>query len=310
MVDILLVTQNARYHHASFGLRYLMANLGPLRERARLLESTIKEPVAVLAEKILEHRPRIVGLSVYIWNAPQARQLALMLKRLDPELIVVAGGPEVSYELEEQSWLEQLDYVITGEGDLAFAQLCGQLLAGERPTGRYIVGGRPALETLAVPYEHYTQHDLEHRVVYVEASRGCPFRCEFCLSSLDPGARAFQLDAFLEQMERLYQRGLRRFKFVDRTFNLKVDTGRRILEFFRERYTPELFLHFEMIPDRLPQGLREPIAQFPPGCLQFEIGIQTFNPEVSALISRRQNYAKSGREPALSASGDRCSSAR
>ncbi len=289
---ILLVTQNARYHHASFGLRYLLANLGELKEQARILESTIKEPPLNLAERILELAPRIVGLSVYIWNVHQALELATALKRLKPELCLVVGGPEVSHELEEQPWMELADYVVTGEGDLAFADLCRKLLAGERPVGRLIPGGRPPVERLADPYAHYDQHDLEHRVVYVEASRGCPFRCEFCLSALDPGARAFPLEEVLQRMEGLHRRGLRRFKFVDRTFNLKVETGRAILEFFQRRWCPELFLHFEMIPDRLPPGLREPITAFAPGCLQFEVGIQTFNEEVGHRISRRQNYQK------------------
>lgn len=289
---ILLVTQNARYHHASFGLRYLLANLAELKPQARILESTLKEPPLNLAERVLEFEPKIVGLSVYIWNVHQAMELAIALKRLKPELCLVVGGPEVSYELDSLPWLEQIDYVITGEGDLAFAELCRRILAGERPVERVIPGGRPPVDQLADPYPLYDPHDLEHRVVYVEASRGCPFKCEFCLSALDPGARAFDLERFLERMKTLYDRGLRRFKFVDRTFNLKVETGRAILDFFRQRWCPELFLHFEMIPDRLPAGLREPIAAFPPGCLQFEIGIQTFNPEVSRRISRRQDYEK------------------
>lgn len=290
-IDILLVTQNARYHHAAFGIRYLKANLGELEPRCALLESTIKEPAADLVEKILAARPRVVGLSVYIWNASNAREVLTLLKQLKPELPVVLGGPEVSYELD-QPLVELADYVVTGEGDLAFAELCHRLLAGERPAERIVVGGRPPTEKLQLPYHLYEEDDLAHRVVYVEASRGCPFRCEFCLSSLDPGVRAFSLERFLEAMEQLHRRGLRRFKFVDRTFNLKVETGRAILNFFRQRLSDDLFLHFEMIPDRLPEGLREPLASFPPGTLQFEIGIQTFDPEVSARISRRQNYER------------------
>jgi len=104
--------------------------------------------------------------------------------------------------------------------------------------------------------------------------------------------RAAALPAFLDEMQRLLDRGCRQFKFVDRTFNLDIKTGRAILEFFHERFRPGLFLHFEMIPDRLPATLREIIRQFPPGALQFEVGIQTFNPDVAALISRRQDNAK------------------
>jgi hypothetical protein len=145
---------------------------------------------------------------------------------------------------------------------------------------------------LALPYDLYDERDLAHRVVYVEASRGCPFSCEFCLSSLDIPVRQFPLEPFLAAMQRLLDRGLRSFKFVDRTFNLNLATSRAILQFFLDRLTPELFVHFEMIPDRLPDPLREIIARFPPGALQFEVGIQSFNDEVCRLISRRQDVTK------------------
>jgi radical SAM superfamily enzyme YgiQ (UPF0313 family) len=129
-------------------------------------------------------------------------------------------------------------------------------------------------------------------VIYVEASRGCPYECEFCLSSLDVPVRNAPLQPFLAAMQRLLDRGVRQFKFVDRTFNLNLKISSAILRFFLERYQPGLFVHFEMIPDRLPQALRELIEEFPSGALQFEVGIQTFNEEVAKLISRRQDDAK------------------
>jgi hypothetical protein len=145
---------------------------------------------------------------------------------------------------------------------------------------------------LTLPYALYTDDDIAHRVIYVEASRGCPFSCEFCLSSLDVPVRNVPLAPFLDEMGTLLDRGCRQFKFVDRTFNLNLNCARTILQFFLDRYQPGLFVHFEMVPDRLPEGLRELIAKFPQGALQFEVGIQTFNPAVEKLISRRQNHAK------------------
>lgn len=149
-----------------------------------------------------------------------------------------------------------------------------------------------------MPYDEYSDADLAHRLLYVEASRGCPFKCEFCLSALDKTAWSFDLDRFLAEMQRLYERGARNFKFVDRTFNLKVDDSARILQFFLDRLAEEgsagsLFVHFEVIPDHLPERLRQLIAKFPPGALQLEVGIQTFNVEVQQRISRRQDNEKS-----------------
>src|SRR4030095_8081407 len=168
-------------------------------------------------------------------------------------------------------------YVITGEADLAFGELCGQILAGKRPLMKVIAAPLPEFDRLALPYHLYDARDVAHRVIYVEASRGCPFKCEFCLSSLDVPVRNVPLEPFLEAMNSLLERGVLHFKLVDRTFNLNLKIGQRILSFFLERYRPGLFLHFEMIPDRLPEALREPIRQFPPGVLQFEVGSHAFN---------------------------------
>ena len=292
MSEIVLTTLNARYAHAAFGLRYLLANLGPLRERACILEFDISQRPIDALEVILAQNPRIVGIGVYIWNAEQSLRLVGDLKRVRPDLIVVLGGPEVSHETAQQEICRLADYVVTGEADLAFAELCGKLLSGSRPLTRIIPSELPQMDRLALPYGLYDAEDVSHRVIYVEASRGCPFRCEFCLSSLDVPVRNVPIERFLLEMQRLLDRGVRQFKFVDRTFNLNLNIGRAILQFFHERYEPGLFLHFEMIPDRLPDALREWIRKFPAGALQFEVGIQTFNEEVSARISRRQDYAK------------------
>jgi radical SAM superfamily enzyme YgiQ (UPF0313 family) len=292
MAKILLATLNAKYIHASFGLRYLLANLGELRTQATLVEFDLSQRPLEIVETILGSNPAIVGFGVYIWNVEPTRQVISTLKRLRPDLTIVLGGPEVSYETDRQSIIDAADYVVTGEADLAFAQLCRLLLAGNAPPHKIIAAPLPALEEIALPYDLYTDDDVAHRVVYVEASRGCPFSCEFCLSSLDIPVRQFPLPQLLNAFERLLERGVRQFKFVDRTFNLNVQVGIRLLEFFHQHYRPDLFLHFEMIPDRLPDAVRERITRFPPGTLQFEIGIQTFNPEVSDLISRRQDLTK------------------
>jgi len=296
MADILLVTLNARFSHASLGLRWLMANLGELEARSAILEFVVGARTETLAERILAHRPRIVGFGVYIWNVEETTRLAAMLRRIDPGLKIVVGGPEVSHESDEQRICREADHVVTGPGELAFATLCRQLLVGALPPMKTIAGSAPDPDALAMPYRLYDERDLRHRYLYVEASRGCPFKCEFCLSALDRTAVPFDTARLLDELDGLYRRGARTFKFVDRTFNLKVDTSRRILEFFLGKIEAAphdpLFAHFELVPDHLPDRLRETIARFPPGALQFEIGIQTWNPEVQRLISRRQDDAK------------------
>lgn len=289
MPDIILATLNAKFIHASLGIRYLYANLGALRIQAQIAEFTIDQRPTDIAEKLLALQPRILGLGVYIWNAEQTIRLVAILKRIAPELIIVLGGPEVSYEPAGQLSVERADYVIAGQGDFAFLALCEQLLAGEKPNQKLINAVAPRLDDLALPYPYYSDDDLKHRLIYVEASRGCPFKCEFCLSALDKTALPFDLDLFLDAMGILHQRGARHFKFVDRTFNLHVNSSRRILRFFLDRLSDDLFLHFEVIPDRLPDGLKELLVLFPPGSLQLEVGIQTFNPDIQSLISRRQD---------------------
>jgi len=297
--SIVLATLNAKYIHASLGLRYLLANMGDLKPRTLLREFTIaREPQAVVNELLAdlggcrEGTVQIIGLGVYIWNVTQTCEVVRLLKQQCPAIKVVLGGPEVSHEVDEQAIVQLADYVITGWGDVSFPKLCRALLHGPRPLMKVMAGEQPPLEQIALPYSEYTDADLAHRLLYVEASRGCPFKCEFCLSSLDKTAIAFDLDAFLAQMQGLYQRGARNFKFVDRTFNLKIDASVRILQFFLDRLSPDLFVHFEVIPDHLPERLKAMIAQFPPGVLQFEVGIQSFNVEVQQRISRKQDNAK------------------
>jgi len=292
---IILCTLNAKYIHTAFGLRCLYANLAEFQAHTQVLEFTLKQRPLDIVEQILQQQPTLVGFGVYIWNVEALTQVVQLLKRLRPELTLVLGGPEVSYEIDTQPICQLADYIITGEGESTFYQLCRDLHSGNGLSnimGKILPGSPPDLAALQLPYETYDQADIEHRIIYLEASRGCPFRCEFCLSSLDKKVRQFPMAPFLAALTRLYDRGVRQFKFVDRTFNLKVPQCLSILGFFLARVDRGLFVHFEVIPDRLPEALKTTIQQFPAGTLQFEIGIQTFNPEVQQNISRRQDTRK------------------
>ena len=291
MADVLLCTLNAKFMHASLGLRYLYANMGELKTRTALREFDINQSALEVVEAVLSERPRLVGFGVYIWNVEETLAVVRLMRALQPEIVIVLGGPEVSHETRGQPIVEAADHVICGEADLAFAALCRHRLAGELPA-KVIAAPLPDVNTLTLPWAEYSDADLANRLLYVEASRGCPYRCEFCLSSLDEKVRTLPEEAFFEAMETLLRRGARHFKFIDRTFNLDVKQSQRILEFFLARLTPGMFLHFELVPDRLPEPLRQVISRFPAGVLQFEVGVQTLNLEVEKLISRRQDHAK------------------
>ncbi len=293
MSSIILSTLNARYIHSALGLRYLKANLGELQSEAHIVEFIVTARSIDIVEQLLMHQPRIIGLGVYIWNVEQTTQVVALLKEVRPDITIVLGGPEVSYEWDSQPIVNLVDYVVRGAGEVSFRQLCQQLMKEDFPPTKVIPPNRVPLSEIVMPYDLYTDEDIEHRILYVEASRGCPFKCEFCLSALDKTAWPFEIDPFQMAMSRLYERGARRFKFVDRTFNLKIDSSIKILEFFLERLDDDLFLHFEVIPDHLPGKLNAVIQKFPEGSLQFEIGIQTFNTEIQSLISRRQDTEKS-----------------
>ena len=289
--SIILTTLNARYSHAALGLRYLLANMGPLADATVLREFTINDAPAAITEALLAASPRIIGFGIYIWNLRETTRVVQLIKAVAPQTKIVLGGPEISYEHDREPISRLADVVLTGEADLMFAAVCQRLLAGEA-VERVMVCAKPDLALVRLPYHLYDAQDLAHRLIYVEASRGCPFTCEFCLSSIEDGVRSFPLEAFLAQMRELIARGCRTFKFVDRTFNLSPKTSARILEFFRDHYCEGMFLHFELVPDRLPEALKSLISGFPPGAVQFEIGIQSFTPAVGALISRRMDRAR------------------
>lgn len=290
--SIILTTLNARFIHSAFGLRYLYANMGELQNKTLLKEFTIHERPIDIAEKLLQLEPSIIGFSVYIWNVDEISETVSILKQIAPEIMIVLGGPEVSHLPDKPDVVDIADYIIKGAGEISFQLLCQQILNQQKPLNKVIDGISESLDKLDLPYEFYDDDDIKNRIIYVEASRGCPFKCEFCLSSLDKTSKPFELDSFLKEMDTLFIRGARNFKFIDRTFNLKVSTSVAILEFFLDRMTEDLYLHFEVIPDNLPERLKQTLIRFPKNSLQFEIGVQTFDPQIQTLISRKQNNDK------------------
>ncbi len=284
MHSIVLTTFNARFSHASLALRYLFANLRDLREQSVIREFVINENIQQIAERILDEQPKIVGIGTYIWNAGDIAELVGILKKVSPETVVILGGPEASH-LPHRVDFSHADYIISGEGEIAFYELCRDLLAGIAQHERLIKAPAVDVSAITLPYDFYDDNDIAHRYIYLETSRGCPYLCEFCLSAIDDKMRYFDIDVMSAEFEKLWRRGVRSFKFIDRTFNLKLTYANRILDFFLAKNEP-LFLHFEVIPDHFPEALRGRISRFGPAALQLEIGIQTLNPEIADNIHR------------------------
>ncbi len=289
-MKILLTTLNSRYTHSSIGLRYLYANLKELQNDTEILEFSINDAIQTIAEKLLIQMPDIIGIGVYIWNVTHIAELVHIIKKISPSTTIVLGGPEVTYTPFRVN-LDDADFIIQGEGEISFYELCNDIANSKPRTQKIIQINTPNLKELKLPYQFYTDDDIKNRYIYVEVSRGCPFECEFCLSSMDERVRAFDLDEVLGEFKKLWDRGARNFKFVDRTFNLNMKTANKILDFFLEK-EPPYFAHFEVIPDHFPDSIKEKIKQFSHGALQLEIGIQTLNLEIANNISRQLKLDK------------------
>ena len=293
-IMILLTTLNSRYTHTSLALRYIYANMNELQNTTKIIEFSINDALQSIAEKLLIENPSIIGIGTYIWNASQISELIQIIKKVNPKITIILGGPEVSHQPFRVDF-SMADYVIEGEGDTAFYELCKKISTNKvkthTDTTQTIKQTAPNLKELKLPYEFYTDDDINNRYIYVEVSRGCPFECEFCLSSMDERVRTFELDAVLAEFEKLWTRGARSFKFVDRTFNINIKTANKILDFFLSK-DDKYFAHFEVIPDHFPQALKEKIKRFSHGALQLEIGIQTLNLEVANNISRNLKLDK------------------
>ncbi len=290
MSEIILSTINAKYIHSAFGLRSLWCNLGSLTSKASILEFNINQQVNQITEEVLKLSPKIICFSAYIWNIESLTNLLYNIKQLSPEIKIIVGGPEASYEFENASWYPFVDHIICGEGEIELPKLIRDLLSNNTPDKVIQAAPIEDLSTINMPYAAYSDEDISNRVVYVESSRGCPFKCEFCISSLDDKVRFFDVDQFLEQMLILINKGVMHFKFIDRTFNVGTKRAIKVLDFFLENWRNGMQLHFEIVPDKLKTELMEKMKQFPLHGLHLEIGIQSYNPKTQELISRRQDF--------------------
>jgi len=302
-MKFVLSTLNAKYIHTSLALRWLyVANKDKFN--VSYIEFVIKENINSVAQQLIETDCDVLGLSVSIWNVRQTQTLIQLLKEKKPELIIFVGGPEVTYEPEFflENW--EIDYVISGEGEFVSGQLFEALQQGIREVdipgvsyighiSRTIVQADiEKLILLDSPYQlEEDKEALINRVVYLETSRGCPYQCQYCLSSLEKGVRYFPKEYIYDNLSYLIQSDAKLIKFLDRTFNLNKTHTYNVFNFLIENYRPNLSCQFEIYADLLDD---EKIAflnnNLPKDYFRFEIGIQSTYEPTNLEVKRRQDF--------------------
>ncbi|WP_082083584.1 B12-binding domain-containing radical SAM protein [Paenibacillus beijingensis] len=311
-MNVVLATLNAKYIHTSLALRCLKAYSGD-DFHIDIAEYTIKDPVMNIVSDLFSRNPDVVGFSCYIWNIEETITVVNMLRKIKPSLKIVLGGPEVSYDTEY--WMERLpdvDFIVVGEGEETFHHLLQELegegkfhfvfgLAYRKPaadgsgTEIRINPPRPKLNLAKLPSPYRFPEDvasLGSRVVYFETSRGCPFSCQFCLSSIEVGVRYFDIERTKADILYLIDSGAKLIKFVDRTFNIKRDYALEMFKFLIENHRGCVF-QFEITADIMRPEVLDYLAEHaPPGIFRFEIGVQSTNDPTNEAVQRRQNFAK------------------
>jgi len=311
--DIVLTTINAKWIHPSLALRLLKANLGDLEEKCEIIDFNLRQPLGEKITPLLAAHPRILGISVSIWNHTATLELLTELHKAwaaqTEKPVIILGGPEVSHLPPDMEIFKYVDYVIRGEGEIDFKTLCENVLTETQlDTPKFIDAEPINLETIKSGYDLYTDEDIAKKLIYVEASRGCQFNCEFCLSAVknekEHGAttdneqqshsllpisnfplptphsplttphsqsavREFPLEPFLAQMDALVKKGAKTFKFLDRTFNSNIKHALQIIEFFLEKISE-----------------RKNNLTLPPLVVHFEMVASLFPDDLRAALTR------------------------
>lgn len=298
---VLLVAINAKYIHSNLAIYSLRANAGKYADRVELAEYTINHQTEEILQGIYKRKPDVVGFSCYIWNVEYVLHVAENLKKVLPQVNIVLGGPEVSYDapqiLEKYSFV---DLVMIGEGEHTFRELLECVLGSGGETSledirglcirqgeKYLLTppGKPAdMDSLVFPYRDLT--DMENRIIYYETSRGCPFACSYCLSSIEKSVRFRSLSMVFDEISFFLKEKVKQVKFVDRTFNCNHEHAYKIWKYILEHDNGITNFHFEIGGDLLREEDFELFKQFRPGLVQFEIGVQSANPNTLEAIRR------------------------
>ena len=304
-MKILLNAVNAKYIHSNLAVYSIRANAGEYRDQIELGEYTINQYVEEILQDIYKKKPDLIAFSCYIWNIRHIRELVRELRKVLPKVPIWLGGPEASYDAEGLlKNYPEVTGVLVGEGEESFYELCkfydGKLKSLDevkgiayRKEGEIVV--KPYafvkdLSSLKFAYEDF--QDFEHKIIYYESSRGCPFSCSYCLSSIDKSVRFRSLDQVKAELQTFIDAKVPQVKFVDRTFNCKVSHAMAIWNFIHENDNGITNFHFEVAADLITEEELELFAKMRKGLIQLEIGVQSTNEETVCEIRRKMNFTK------------------
>lgn len=300
-MKILLTALNSKFVHSNLAVRYLKAFTKDMNYQCKIREFSINDREEKILEEIIKERPNVVAFSTYIWNIEMIRRLSNLIKLVDESIEIVYGGPEVSYD--SQNILKELngEYIIEGEGEKTYREFVEYKL-GERDIKSirglyykengevYSNGKRPLMNMNEIVFPYEEDENLDNKIVYYEASRGCPFNCKYCLSSTTHGVRFLDVERVKKELKYFIDKEVRLVKFVDRTFNCNHKFTMAIWEFLINQETKTQF-HFEISADILKEAELELLRKAPKDRFQFEVGVQTTNDEVLNKINRFVNFS-------------------
>jgi anaerobic magnesium-protoporphyrin IX monomethyl ester cyclase len=317
-MKIICTTLNAKYIHTNIAIRYLKAYALPEFD-IQLTEYTIKDPAMNIVSDLIQKKPDIIGFSCYIWNIEETIKVIKMIKKINPSIQIVMGGPEVTYDVHE--WMvnvPEFDFIVIGEGEETFKQLLTELEGSRQfssvPGIAYRLDNlikinpqRNKLDLKELPSPFRFEEDIPHlarRVTYIETSRGCPFSCQFCLSSIEVGVRYFDREKVKDDIRFLMANGAKTLKFVDRTFNISRSYAMEMFQFLIDEHLPGVVFQFEITADIMRPEVIEFLNQnAPKGLFRFEIGVQSTNDYTNELVMRKQNFEKLTRTVTLVKNG-------
>ena len=314
-MKVLLAAINAKYIHSNLGI-YSLKTYGEkmlkewgLAEQVEisLAEYTINHQMEQILQDIYKRKPDVIGFSCYIWNISYVKMILADIKKVLPDVKIWAGGPEVSYHAE--AFLKEepaVDLVMMGEGEITFAHFLKALLEGEElkqvpglmlrnDDGTFTdTGFRQVMDMSQIPfpYAFMDMKELEYRIIYYESSRGCPFSCAYCLSSIDKKLRFRSLDLVLPELEWFLQAKVPQVKFVDRTFNCKKSHAMAIWQYIRDHDNGITNFHFEIAADLLDKDELDLLSTMRPGLVQLEIGVQSTNEKTLETIRRKTDIGE------------------